>query len=356
MKVALRKKKLKDGRISLYLDIYKGAGVRDYEFLGIYIYDNPKTPAEREHNKEKLMIAETIRARRELELLSGRYQAERITKNSPDFATYTRQHVQYRSETYKRNAETIVKHLYDYAGGEVTLKDITPELCKGFLDYLRSRGLKPNAVRSYWSFFAAIVNTAVRDGYLLESPLKGVEQPRPEPTKREFLTIGELRELAQTPCRREDIKRMFLFSCLTGLRFCDIANMRWGDVQETEQGVRLIIQQQKTKEVEYIYLSHQAVELLGERGNPDEFVFPQRNYYPGINLIIENWLLRAGIHKKITFHCARHTFAVLQLALGTDIYTVSKLLGHKNLDTTQIYAKIIDEKKREAVERIPEIL
>jgi len=356
MRVAVRKKKLKDGRISLYLDIYKGAGVRDYEFLGIYIYDNPKTPAEREHNKEKLMIAETIRARRELELLSGKYQVERITKTPLDFATYTRLHVQYRSETYKRNAETIVKHLYDYAGGEVTLKDITPELCKGFLDYLRSRGLKPNAIRSYWSFFAAIVNTAVRDGYILESPLKGVERPRPEPTKREFLTIGELRVLAQTPCRREDIKRMFLFSCLTGLRFCDIAKMRWGDVRENEQGVGLIVRQQKTKEVEYIYLSRQAVELLGERGNPDEFVFPQRNYYPGINIIIENWLLRAGIHKNITFHCARHTFAVLQLTLGTDIYTVSKLLGHKNLVTTQIYAKIIDEKKREAVERIPEIL
>jgi hypothetical protein len=66
-------------------------------------------------------------------------------------------------------------------------------------------------------------------------------------------------------------------------------------------------------------------------------------------------MMRAGITKDITFHCARHTFAVLQLTLGTEIFTLSKLLGHSELKTTQIYAKIIDEKKREAVNKIPDI-
>ena len=63
-------------------------------------------------------------------------------------------------------------------------------------------------------------------------------------------------------------------------------------------------------------------------------------------------MLKAGITKNITFHCARHTYATLQLTLGTDIYTVSKLLGHKELRTTQIYAKVIDDKKKEAANKI----
>ncbi len=63
-------------------------------------------------------------------------------------------------------------------------------------------------------------------------------------------------------------------------------------------------------------------------------------------------MIRAGIEKHITFHCARHTYATLQLSLGTDIYTVSKLLGHENLRTTEVYAKIIDEKKQEAASKI----
>lgn len=70
---------------------------------------------------------------------------------------------------------------------------------------------------------------------------------------------------------------------------------------------------------------------------------------------MREWCLKAGITKHITFHCGRHTFAVLQLSLGTEIYTVSKLLGHRELKTTQVYAQIMDAKKREAVNRIPEL-
>ena len=72
-------------------------------------------------------------------------------------------------------------------------------------------------------------------------------------------------------------------------------------------------------------------------------------------MALQRWCMDAGINKTITFHCGRHTFAVLQLSLGTEIYTVSKLLGHKELKTTQVYARILDEKKREAVNKIPEL-
>jgi len=94
------------------------------------------------------------------------------------------------------------------------------------------------------------------------------------------------------------------------------------------------------------------LQLLGERTSPTDRVFIGLKYSAWHNLHLQQWMLKAGITKSITFHCARHTYATLQLTLGTDIYTVSKLLGHKDLKTTQIYAKIIDEKKREAANRI----
>jgi len=71
---------------------------------------------------------------------------------------------------------------------------------------------------------------------------------------------------------------------------------------------------------------------------------------------LQKWMNAAGINKKITFHCARHSFAMLHLSINTDIYTVSKLLGHKHLRTTEIYAKVIDKKKIEPVNRIPQFV
>jgi len=92
-----------------------------------------------------------------------------------------------------------------------------------------------------------------------------------------------------------------------------------------------------------------------DRGKPDERVFIGLKYSSYSNVELSRWMLKAGITKQITFHCARHTFAVLQLTLGTEIYTLSKMLGHSELKTTQIYAKIVDEKIKEGMNKIPNI-
>ena len=126
-------------------------------------------------------------------------------------------------------------------------------------------------------------------------------------------------------------------------------------MQQTNDGWRIVFHQQKTKGLQYLDISEQAKSYLGKPGSDAERVFIGLSYSSYMNVALQQWLLRAGITKSITFHCARHTFAVLQLTLGTEIYTLSKLLGHSELRTTQIYAKIIDEKKKEAVNRIPDI-
>lgn len=126
-------------------------------------------------------------------------------------------------------------------------------------------------------------------------------------------------------------------------------------MQEFDGGTRVVFRQKKTRGLEYLDISEQAVRYMGLRGRADERVFSGLKYSAWHNLALREWCMKAGITKHITFHCGRHTFAVLQLSLGTEIYTLSKLLGHRELKTTQVYAQIMDEKKREAVNRIPEL-
>ena len=171
-----------------------------------------------------------------------------------------------------------------------------------------------------------------------------------------YLTLEEVKKLSQTECEYPKIKRAFLFSCLTGLRRSDILKLTWGEVHQQGDFTRIIFRQKKTGGQEYLDITQQAAELMGERGKPNDKVFTDIYSPTCTNEAIKRWVLRAGINKEITFHCARHTFAVLMLDLGTDIYTVSKLLGHKELSTTQIYAKVLDKKKQEAVAMIPKII
>ena len=149
------------------------------------------------------------------------------------------------------------------------------------------------------------------------------------------------------------MKTAFLFSALTGLRWSDIQKLSWAEMQHSEDiGHYIRYTQKKTKGSETLPISEQAFGFLGERGEPNERVFMGLKYSAWHNMRLQQWAMRAGISKSITFHCARHTYATLQLTLGSDIYTVSKMLGHKHLKTTEIYAKVIDHKKKEAANRI----
>jgi integrase len=183
----------------------------------------------------------------------------------------------------------------------------------------------------------------------LSAKIKGIQE---QETRREFLTVEELNTLAVTPCEQDTMKRAALFSALTGLRHCDIQKMRWKEIQIDGNQARLNFTQQKTKGVEYMPISEQALQLCGELGKPEQLVFEDLPDPSWISKPLERWIKAAGITKKITFHCFRHTFATLQLSNGTDIYTVSKMLGHTNVKTTQIYAKVVDEKKNKAAQAI----
>lgn len=372
MKIFLRQRKqTKKGTISLYLEIYKGYAettdgkrkpIRDYEYLDLYLIDKPTNPIDKQQNKENLKLAESIKAKRELEIKNGNYGFTNEFKKQTNFIEYFKNLVS-KKETKGNlgNWYSTQIHLENFAGSNVTFKDIDLQFAERFKEYLnkaKKKDKKPlsnNSKASYFAKFRACLNEAVKEKIIYGNPAVETGNFKTIESQREYLTLDEVRKLVQTECRYDVLKRAFLFSCLTGLRWSDIQNLLWNDVQTTGTNWRVHFKQQKTKGQQYLDINQQAKDLLLEVGKPDERVFIGLQYSDYFNVALQMWVLKAGITKHITFHCARHTFAVLQLTLGTEIYTLSKMLGHSELKTTQIYAKIVDEKIFEAVNKIPDI-
>ena len=209
-----------------------------------------------------------------------------------------------------------------------------------------------NTASTYFSIFKAGLHQAFIDGYLTVDIAAKAKNIAYSDKQREYLTIDELNTLAATPCDRPIMKRASLFSALTGMRHSDIQKLKWKEIIKDGEHYRILFTQQKTKGVQYMPISDQAYQLCGERGEPDRLVFEGLQDPSWINKPLERWIKAAGITKHITFHCFRHTYATLKLTNGTDIYTVSKMLGHTKVTTTQIYAKIVDEKKEQAADTI----
>lgn len=372
--IKIRRKALANGNVSLYLDIYLN-GKRHYEFLRLYLIPE-RNRADREKNRQTIQLANSIKAMRLVEVRNKEYGFK------SDYAEETLFYDYYVAMTEKRlgleskgnwgNWRSCLKHLEKYAPNlkKLTFGDITPKWVQGFKDYLdkeacawscdcrkrvKDHPLSDNSKLSYFNKLKACLNQAYEERIIAHNPMRGIESFKAEEGKRMYLTIEEIKNLVQTECEYPDIKRAFLFSCLTGLRRSDILKLTWAEVQKQGGFTRIIFKQKKTKGQEYLDISPQAAGLLGECGNLDEHPFAGMRSPNRTNEVIKRWVLRAGIRKDITFHCGRHSFAVMMLDLGTDIYTVSKLLGHRELSTTQIYAKVLDKNKQAAVARIPDI-
>ena len=370
--VRLREKHLANGNTSLYLDIYRN-GKREYEFLKLYLI-KAKTAAERAQNDETWATAEAIRAKRQIEIQNGEYDFTHQYKLDTPFLDYYRKlceerHGNEESRGNWGNWYSCLKHLERYCSESTTFRDIDADWVQGFKDFLdnvekdaykractgRTEGkpLSQNSKVSYFNKLRACLNQAFQDRIIPINPLRGIEGFKAEESKREYLTWEEVKALQATDCSYPDLKRAFLFSCLTGLRKSDIEKLTWGDVQRFGEFTRIVFKQKKTGGQEYLDISKQAEQFMGERSDPSERVFNNFSYSSQTLLELKRWCMKAGIMKDITFHCARHTFAVLMLDMGADIYTVSKLLGHKELATTQIYAKVLDKKKQNAVNLFP---
>lgn len=324
-----------------------------------------------EKDQESMIYADGVRKLRQREYDNADLYSDAETEQAEQKERLQQNFIEYFDKvTVRRHANSstsilinwqrAVEFLKQFAGDTLLFSQINNRVAEEYKRFLLTAPLggnkkgtiSQNTASTYFSIFKAALKQAFIDGYLtvdLSAKIKGIQD---QESRREYLSVDELNTLAATPCERDVLKRAALFSALTGLRHCDIQKLRWKEINIDGNQARLHFTQQKTKGVEYTPISEQALQLCGEPEKPEKFVFEDLPDPSWISHPLKKWVVAAGIKKKITFHCFRHTYATLQLSSGTDIYTVSKMLGHTNVKTTQIYAKVVDEKKDKAAQAI----
>lgn len=339
---------------------------RSYDFLRLYLFDKPKNFLEKDHNKETQLLAESIRAQKILDLQSRKHGFVSSVIGKIGFLEYFKLMVERKCEnngTYGNWLSTL-KHLNSFCKGQdIQLSKVDDFFLENFKVYLltakissRNGRLSQNSALSYFNKVKTSLKEAYHTKMIVENPADRVKGIKEKETDRQYLTLEELQLLVKTNCDYPIMKDAFIFSSLTGLRFSDIKLLKWKNISfDNQNGYMIKFTQQKTKGVENLPISEQAIKILGERKNDTDFVFNNLVYSAYHNKILHKWISKAGIDKHITFHSARHSFATLQLTMNTDIYTVSKLLGHRHLKTTEIYAKVIDKKKINAVANMPDL-
>lgn len=358
--VRIRFKKLANGSVSVYLAINVN-GRRTYDYLKLYLV--PETDqAAKLQNKQTMEAVYAIKAQRILQITNGAAGIKKDLRNKMRLVDWLKIYQDRQVNKGKRGAKrwvrTMIFVIEGYDGGkDATLADIDHQWLTDFMIYLmndyvtyKKTKLTNGTVDNYLRCLKAAFNVAVEEGIMPTNPMLALDRSHLKGTtyEREFLSVEEVKKLIDTPCRRPDIKGAFLFSCFCGLRISDVRSLQWKHVVTAGGKMYLKITQFKTRRPLSIPLSRQALRWMPERGNAeeDEYIFPPLSK----NMtVLDDWAKEAGINKHVTFHVSRHTFATMELTMGADIYTTSKLLGHTSVATTQIYAKVINSKKEEAV-------
>ena len=363
--VKLRFKKLSNANQSIYLDIYY-KGKRYYEFLKLYLTPE-RFPEDRDKNRITLRLANSIKAQRIIDLQNEIYGVRMINglgkKTLLEFLSelYTDKSA-HGDKAYSLRLRSLANHLRDYMP-QCLLKDIDTGFVKGFIAHLRKQPyLKSDfTIHGYYRLLNVTLNKAVKKGLILSNPCGSLdtdEKPHKPTSLRTYLTLEELKRLIRTDCACPEVKKAFLFCCFCGLRISDLTALRWEDMQkEGNDKFRLQIIQRKTKEAIYLPLSEEAIKYLPARENDNDrvgLIF----HLPSLTIIcqvLKGWALAASIkNKKVTFHVSRHSFGTLTLTAGIPIESIARMMGHTNIDSTQVYAQVTDRKISSDMDRLME--
>lgn len=363
--VRMRFKKLSDGSKSIYLDIYVD-GKRSYEYLKLYIL--PELNANiKEQNRTTMAAAEKIKSLRIIQLTEDKASLRHVSKRAGILVSdWLDTYKEDREKNGARGMKIVgqLKRVLELYRKGARMKDVNKEFLLGFIDFLRNDYRTPKGTPAapftqwgYFGIFNSALNAAVQADVIPDNPVNRLtpqERIKVSESKREYLSIDEIRTLIATECSHEIVKRAFMFSCYCGLRLSDVYALKWKDLVSDGDIWRVGIVMKKTAAPIYLPLSKQATAWMPERGDAadNDNVFARLPKGQYLNDLIKVWAKEAGLSKHVTFHTSRHTFATMLLTLGADLYTVSKLLGHANVKTTQIYGKIVDQKKDDAVSRI----
>ena len=343
-KVHINQRPVKGGGTALHLD-YRVGGKRIREFLKLYLVP-AKTRADKIKNEETLRLAVEIKNRRIRELDSGELNVSTPKKikavlAKDCFLKYASK-MKYKS---RMNNLKMIQYL-DQFKSNARLTDINRDFFRDFMAYLSSQGLGANTVRLYGTILIARIHAAFIDGMIATMPDFSKLRPNAVVKDTEYLSMDEIRTLVATEAP-DFIKKPFLFCCFTGLRFSDVKALSWENIQDNVISLRM----QKTKQIVKVPISKNAEQFLPERKSKGSVFNAKTLSY--LSKQLKKWATKAGIKKNVHFHMSRDTFATLALNNGADLYTVSKLLGHAKITTTQIYTKVLDEGKKKAVDAIP---
>ncbi|QIH37339.1 site-specific integrase [Flavobacterium sp. Sr18] len=371
--VTLRQKDISNERISLYLDFYppilnNNNRYTRREFLKIYLFKKPKNQLQKNSNIENRHIAELIQMKRQNEISKkniytsfekDQLHIQAIGRES--FLEYFNKLAQKKIGNNRSIWKSAITHFESFLEGkDICFKDISISLMEDYKEYLlnakslRDTGkkLSRNTGLSYQNKLRTTLKKAYKEGKLKIDINAGIDSIKEQEAHRNFLTLEEAKKLFYTPCSNDLVYQISMFSILTGVRYSDIAKLLWSEIEYIENdGYYIRFKQKKTGGMETLPIPNEAFELLRPNVNENDKVFAGLKKWD-VDRILPVWIAKSGIKKHITFHCFRHTYATLQLSSGTDIYTISKMLGHKNVKTTQIYAKVIDSKKRETTAKI----
>ncbi len=389
--VRIRFKELANGNKSVYLDIYNN-GRRSYEFLKLYII--PETDSiSKTANQNTLQAAKAIQAQMVLDIANKKAG---IRKDYQDLLLVdwlnTFQLQRAKTGQSGKRAEQIgsaIKHVEAFNNGRIiTLGDVDAKYCRDFISYLSiaksrtsTRNPKPlskSAAESYFVILSSALKEARRQGLMIDNPMDSLNNEDKKPIKPEgtnigYLTIDELKAMINCTYDRQNImlRKAFLFSCFTGFRISDVRSLIWDEIKIVDGKYYIHKLMEKTKLYVDIPLSESSLQWIPNRGESksSDNVFPTAKKWscnklqselPAtqwcVNTELRRWANKAGINRHITFHMSRHTFATSLLTAGADLYITSKLLGHKNIGTTQIYADIIDQKKVDTVNLLDNLM
>lgn len=371
---------LSDGRDSLYLEFYFGKvevtskngktyqkNERQNESLGLYLWQAPRTPMERKQNKETLEIAKRIRFERGQELLE-RAEGYRLKKDKDVnilawMSAYYESYTKADKREIKRacvafNDFLIAASEYKNFAKALKPQQLTKGMVIGFSEYLQKR-YRGEGAHTVFARFKKMTKAAVEAGVIMKNPCEGVIIKIDGNTlKKDVLSMEEMQRLITTHYEGEnpEIRRAFIFCLYCGLRWCDVKDLTFANVDYSNRLLRF--EQAKTKGHSsasgvVIPLNDGLLDLI-DKGERDALIFPLPSHTMCLKAL-RRWTKRADIDKHITWHCARHSFAVNILNNGANIKTVASLLGHSGLKHTEKYTRAVDSLKEAAINSLPEL-
>ena len=390
-------KLLSDGRASLFLDYYFGFTMvysesqdkmvpkkqKRRESLDLYLYSNPKNPQQRQHNRKTFDLADTIRNEKAIAVKDeDKKEALKKKKVSINFLDFFQEYLDAYTKKDVRMIQIALQRFKDFLRDtpeyniyekKIKPEQINSEMVEAFTEYLQSRSVGEGAKSIYQRFKKVYKSCAIKCNINYQRPFVDSEGKSititidEDAIVKDFLSPEEERQLMETHYTGEnpEIRNAFIFCLYTGMRFCDVRDLVFGNF-DFANGL-LTYEQNKTKG----HSKHSRVTLpvtdplLGligeqpENRDKDELVFTLPSHTMCLKAL-RRWTKRAGITKHITWHCARHSFGTNMAATaaqkGLSVRVVQEMMGHSSLKYTERYTRVVDEQKKAAMAELSKMM